>query len=105
MEILIWVYEMTWAPALHAGLLLGFTVLSVIQRTPYFHRPYDFGRSFSLGAVAGAIAQALATWLYRTLTRHPFSDFWIAGAMIAGCLAGAFLTAFFLRKAAIPLRV
>jgi hypothetical protein len=90
-RVIVWSYE--------AGMLLALVVWIIVRRTKYFHQPYDFGRCFSLGAVLGAVIQALSTWLYRFLTHHPFSDFWIAGAMIAGCLTGAFLTAFFLRRA------
>jgi len=91
-QVLAWVYGVTWAPALLAGVLLAAVVSTVVQRTAYFQRPYDFGRCFSLGAIVGALTQASATWIYRGLTHHPFSDFWIAGAMIAGCLSGAILT-------------
>ena len=101
-KMVVWAYEVTWLPAGVAGIILALSLKSVTRKTGYFHAPYDFGRAFSLGAVLGALIQALSTWLYRSLTHHPFSDFWIAGAMIAGCLSGAFLTAFFLRKASIP---
>ena len=104
-RVLIWSYEVTWLPAAGAGILLALGVWIATRRTLYFYYPYDFGRSFSLGAVLGALLQAMATWLYRLLIHHPFSDFWIAGAMIAGCLSGAFLTAFFLRKATVTHRV
>lgn len=100
LEVLVWVFSSTWAPALMAGALLASIVSAVSKETGYFHRPYDFGRCFSLGAIVGAVSEALATWGYRALTHHPFSDFWIAGAMISGCLSGSFLTAFFLRSPA-----
>jgi hypothetical protein len=87
----VWVYGVAWVPALVAGVLLAVIVSGVVRRTAYFHQPFDFGRSFSLGAIAGALTEAFATWFYREVTRHPFSDFWIAGAMIAGCLSGAVL--------------
>jgi hypothetical protein len=91
-EVILWVYGVTWMPALVAGLLVSTIVSGVTHRTDYFHRPYDFGRCFSLGAIAGALSEALATWMYRIASHRPFSGFWIAGAMIAGCLVGAFLT-------------
>ncbi len=91
-EVLIWVYGVTWVPSLLAGLLLSGILSWVIRRTAYFHKPYDFGRCFSLGAIAGALAEALATAIYRGVSHRPFSDFWIAGSMIAGCLAGAAVT-------------
>jgi hypothetical protein len=89
--VFLWIYNVTWVPALVAGVLVAVVVSGVVRRTNYFHKPFDFGRSFSLGAIVGALAEAFATWFYREVTRHPFSDFWIAGAMIAGCLAGAAL--------------
>jgi hypothetical protein len=103
-EVLIWVYGVTWVPALLAGTLLAVIVSTVSKETDYFHRPYDFGRCFSLGAIVGALTEALATWGYRALTHHPFSDFWIAGAIISGCLSGACLTAFFLRTPPLALK-
>jgi hypothetical protein len=90
-QVFVWAYAVTWVPALVAGVLLAVIVCGVIQRTPYFHNPYDFGRCFSLGAISGALTEAFTTFVYRAVTRHPFSDFWIAGAMIAGCLSGAAL--------------
>jgi len=95
-EVLIWVYTVTWIPALLAGALLGGLVVMSAARTSYFHQPYDFGRSLSLGAIAGALAEALATWTYRAVSHRLFSDFWIAGAMITGCLAGGVIAAAFL---------
>src|SRR5437879_3204041 len=53
--VLIWVYSVTWVPALLAGVLLSGIVSTLIQKMAFFHRPYDFGRSFSLGAIAGAL--------------------------------------------------
>src|SRR5438045_3614740 len=64
-QVLVWIYSVTWVPALLAGLLLSGTVSTLIQKTPYFHCPYDFGRCFSLGAIAGALAEAAATAFYR----------------------------------------
>jgi hypothetical protein len=92
-EVLLWVYTVTWKPALLAGVLLGGVVVTIVSRTRSFHQPFDFGRSLSLGAVVGALAEALATGLYRALSHRMFSDFWIAGAMIAGCLAGGLIVA------------
>jgi hypothetical protein len=88
-EALLWAYSVTWVPALLAGLLLSGIVSQVIQKTDSFHKPYDFGRSFSLGAIGGALSEAVATAFYRAVSHRPFSDFWIAGATIAGCLIGA----------------
>jgi len=97
--ILLWVYSVSWIPALLAGLLLASLLFTLMNRTGYFHRPYDFGRSFSLGAISGALSEALSTWLYRAVSHRPFSDFWIAGAMIAGCLTGALLVSILLWQA------
>jgi len=91
-QVLIWVYGVTWIPALLSGLLLSAIVSNLLNQTDYFHRPYDFGRCFSLGAITGALTEALATGRYRWVSHRPISGFWIAGAMIAGCLAGAFIT-------------
>src|SRR4051812_9268562 len=57
-QILIWVYEVTWVPALLSGILLSSVVSRLIYKTSYFHKPYDFGRSFSLGAIAGALSES-----------------------------------------------
>jgi hypothetical protein len=92
-EVLIWVYNVTWKPALLAGVLLGGVVVTMVSRTRSFHQPFDVGRALSLGAVGGALSEAVATGLYRSLSHRLFSDFWIAGAMIAGCLAGGLLVA------------
>jgi len=101
-QVMVWVYEVTWAPSLLSAVILALLVLLIIKRTEYFHRPYDFGRCFSLGAILGAGAHAGSTWLYRSITQHPFSGFWLAGALIAGSLTGAFLCSFYLRHASTP---
>jgi len=88
-DVVIWVYQVTWVPALVSGLLLSATLRGIRPWFPYFTKPYDFGRCFSLGAITGALAEAVATGGYRWMTHHAFSGFWIADAMIAGCLAGA----------------
>ncbi len=98
LAVLLWAFAVTWIPALGAGLLLSALLLGLRGRLGYFTKPYDFGRCFSLGAIAGAIVEALSTLVYRTLSHRPFSSFWIAGAAIAGCLAGAVVTAWVLRK-------
>jgi hypothetical protein len=98
LELVLWVYQVTWVPALMSGFLLSFVLDAIRTRMSYFTQPYDFGRCFSLGAISGALAEAFCTWLYRVLSRHPFSSFWIAGAMISGALAGAVITAALLRR-------
>lgn len=97
-QVLIWVYSVVWAPAAFAGAFLATVLGFIISQTPYFHKPFDFGRSLSLGAVLGAVLQALTTLAYRALTQHPFSDFWIGGGMIAGCLTGAVLVPWVLQQ-------
>ncbi len=87
-ETLLWVYQITWIAGLLAGAMMAGGVSVTVSRTGFFHRPYDFGRSFSLGAILGALCQGLATGLYRVVVHKPFSSFWIAGAMLAGCLTG-----------------
>src|SRR5439155_106446 len=89
LDVVLWVYSVTWIPALLAGILLSAVVVPTVSRTRYFHQPYDFGRCLSLGAIVGSIVEALATLLYRSVSHHLFSGFWIAGATIAGCLSGA----------------
>lgn len=88
-ETLLWVYQVTWIPSLLGGFVVGLVLTALRPRWPFFIRPYDIGRCLSFGAILGALAEALATWTYRTLTHHLFSNFWIAGAMIAGCFVGA----------------
>ncbi len=97
-QVLIWVFSVVWIPALFSGALLSALLAFIVAHTPYFHKPYDIGRSISLGAVLGAVLQALTTLGYRALTHHPFSDFWIGGAMIAGCLTGALMVPFILKQ-------
>ena len=97
-QVLLWVYQVSWIAALVAGVLLGTLVAEVTARTSYFDRPYDFGRCFSLGAIGGALSEALATWLYRALSHRPFSTFWIAGAVMAGCLSGGLIVSVVLSR-------
>jgi len=95
-QAFLWVYQVTWMPALLAGVLMASLTVVLTARSPYFHQPFDFGRSFSLGAICGALFEAFATWLFRWITHHPFSQFWIAGSTIAGCLAGGISVSFLL---------
>jgi hypothetical protein len=44
--------------------------------------------------------EAPATWIYRAATHRPFSAFWTADAVIAGCLAGAVSLALVLHRLA-----
>jgi len=90
-DVVEWVYASTWMAALMSGLLVAASVISVVRSTPFFHQPFDFGRCFSLGGISGALAEIPSTWLYRYLFHRPHSNFWIAGASIAGFLAGATL--------------
>jgi len=88
-DVLVWVYQATSLPALVSGGLLAAVLAGVQPRIGFFTEPYDFGRCFSLGAIAGALAEAFSTAAYRALTHHPFSGFLIAEAMIAGAITGA----------------
>jgi len=96
-EVMLWVYQVTWMPALLSGIILGVTTARVTSVTGYLHQPYDVGRCLSVGAIVGALAEALITSSFRIATHHPFSAFWIAGATIAGCVTGGVLTAIVLR--------
>jgi len=98
LQLVLWVYQVTWVPALMSGILLSFVLAAIRPWMNFFTRPYDFGRCFSLGAISGALAEAFCTWTYRALSHRPFSSFWIAGAMISGALAGAGITAVLLRR-------
>lgn len=89
LEVVIWVYRSTWLAALISGVVVSAFVLMVVRRTVFFFQPFDFGRCFSLSGVTGAIVEVPATCLHRTLSNRPHSDFWIAGAMMAGFLSGA----------------
>src|SRR4051794_5973060 len=59
-EVFIWVYQVTWLPAILAALLLAGAASFLTARTPYFHAPYDMGRCFSFGAITGALAEAFS---------------------------------------------
>jgi uncharacterized membrane protein len=98
LTVLSWIFHVTWMAALLAGFLVAALVWKIVQETPAFTQPYDFGRCFSLGAVVGALAEAVSTWCYRYFSHRPFSSFWIAGATIAGCLIGALTTAVVLAR-------
>jgi len=89
--VAVWVYESTWLAALISGLLASAVLSVIVGGTPYFHEPFDFGRCFSLGGIAGALTEMPATWLHRAMSHRPHSDFWMAGASMAGFLAGATL--------------
>lgn len=92
MDVLAWVFQATWLAGGIAGLLVSVIVWTIIQRTGFFTRPYDFGRCFSLGAIIGTLAEAFSTLLYRHFSHRPFLSFWIAGAAMTGCLVGSFTT-------------
>jgi hypothetical protein len=96
-EVFLWVCQVTWVPAVISGVILGGVTGSVGSRSAYLHYPYDLGRCFSVGAIVGALGEAFSTALFRRLTHHPFSGFWIAGATISGCIVGGLLTALILR--------
>jgi hypothetical protein len=98
LDVFVWVYQVTWIPALLSGLLLWFVLIGLRPWLLFFIEPYDFGRCFSLGAVVGAGVEALSTWGWRAVSHHPFSGFWIAGATISGSVAGAILMPAFLRN-------
>jgi len=94
--VLLWIYQVTWLPALVSGLLVSAVLVGLRPRLDHFLNPFDIGRCFSLGVITGALAEALSTWAYRAMSQRPFSSFWIAGAMIAGALAGAAIVTFLL---------
>src|SRR5581483_2206357 len=64
-DVVVWVYQTTWAPALASGLLLAGALRGVRPWRSYFTQPYDIGRCFSFGAIVGALAEACATGVYR----------------------------------------
>ena len=97
--VLGWVCQVTWLPALLSGLFLSLVMIGIHPRLAFFVQPYDFGRCFSVGGIAGALAEALSTWAYRTLSQRPFSGFWIGGAMISGFFAGALIVSYLLWRA------
>jgi len=97
-DVLVWVYQVTWIPALLSGILLWRVLAGIKPWLFFFVEPFDFGRCFSLGAVTGAVVEALSTWGWRAISRHPFSSFWIAGATLSGSVAGAILMPALLRK-------
>ena len=97
-DVFVWVYQVTWIPALLSGILLFLVLAGLKPWLSLFVEPFDFGRCFSLGAVSGAIAEALSTWGWRAISHHPFSSFWIAGATLSGAMAGAILIPAILRK-------
>jgi hypothetical protein len=101
-DVLIWVYHVTWVPALLSGVLLWLLLRVLQPHLAFFTKPYDLGRCFSLGAISGGIADAFFTWGWRAISHHPFSSFWIAGATLSGSIAGAILLPGILRTLSKP---
>jgi hypothetical protein len=97
-EVILWVYGMTWVPALITGLLLSVLIARIVRKINYFHKPYDVGRCLSLGAVLGATIQGLATHGYRMVQGLIFSSFWIATGAISGAIVGAIVVAVVLSR-------
>jgi hypothetical protein len=88
---LAWTYQVTLFPSLVSGTAIWGLLRAITQRTAYFHRPYDFGRCFSLGAVTGAVLHSAGVCL-SFLIIHPHgrpSAFWIATGLMAGALCGS----------------
>lgn len=97
-----WIYRALTFPSILAGLLVSGVAVLITRRTHLFHDPYDFGRAVSLGAVTGAFAQVAAVaaqhlWQYQQKLPH---NFWLATAVMAGCLCGALIVALCLRHLA-----
>lgn len=97
-EMMAWVFHVTWMSALMTGLSVSMIIWKIVSGTGFFTQPYDFGRCFSLGAIIGACAEAFWTWMYGRVAHRPFSNFWIAGATIVGCLVGSLTTAVVLAR-------
>ncbi len=97
-EVIVWSYDITWLPALGSGLLLCLVLRGIRPWLPFFVHPYDFGRCFSLGAITGGVSQAILMVLFRAVLGRPFSGFWTAGALMAGCISGAALAPIILKR-------
>jgi hypothetical protein len=91
LQVLVWVYLATGVPAFLAGIFLAGAFLAIPPLWSYAAPLDDIGRSFSAGAIVGSLSEALATIVYREVSRRPFSNFWIAGAMITGFFVGGIL--------------
>jgi len=83
------VYRLSVIPSLSAGLLLALLLWALRGRWDFFIKPYDFGRTFSIGAIGGALAEALVLAVARGMIRVMFTNVWFAAAVIAGFAAGA----------------
>ena len=97
-DALLWVYSVTGWPALLSGFL--FSILGLRRWNAFFTHPYDIGRCVSAGLIVGAIVEGFSTHVFRILTHHPFSSFWIAGAAMAGSLTGLLTAPFLFRHSA-----
>lgn len=91
LTVLAWVYLATGVPAFLAGIFLAGAFVAVPPLRSYAAQPQEIGRGISAGAIIGSLSEALATVVYREVSRRPFSNFWIGGAMITGFIVGGLL--------------
>lgn len=102
LTFLLWVFSDTWLASIVSGAALAWGTRFLIQRTGYFHQPFDVGRSFSMGAIGGALAQAGGLWLhFLVLFHHAPTAYRTAGNIIAGCISGAIICWLFIWRLSI----
>lgn len=97
-HVFYWSYQHAGWSSILSGLLLSLFLLMIRRWWGKTTRPYDFGRSFSIGACFGAAAQGLATVIYRSVMGKSFSSFLVSAALMAGAIVGSIIVSFVFRR-------
>jgi hypothetical protein len=100
-----YVYRAGAPIAFLAGLFLALGLWKIRHRWTFCIRPYDFGRSFSVGAIGGAAFEVVSILLFQIVIPRPLPAFRFATEVLASCAAGALVMAIaFWRMASIDAR-